>query len=226
MHKFLNGSLQAYADLEQRAKAAAYINFREEELPPGCVPPQARVGFKVDPASGESTLFVERGIRYYGPDATIRRWIEAGQLFFASFAELRQWICTDLKTAFELQVNIGNQPTEESGSSTSAAPAEPERPCPAPSPQPSDDPVLQSLLELVVKQTGARHGLDVRTVDPSLTTILGQKLRSNTQGTTPDAIVDEVLAGPFSLAALQRQGAISVHAGPPITCIPIPQNRE
>jgi hypothetical protein len=253
MRKFLNGSLAAYADLEERAKAVAYITFRDEDLPPGCDPPKGRVGVKVDPTTNASVLYVEMGIRYYGQEASIRAWLDAGELAFPTFAELQAWLTSDLKRAFETPVDV---PTSTAGTHHAAVNGAADRPrafeqsvAPSsPEPIPENDrpekppgalalggnlsdasttePVLGRLVELLVRQVAAKHGVEVCGVEPALSAHLIERIRSDGGGASPDRVVEEVLAGPLSLAALQGHASVTVQAGPPVACTPTNHNHD
>jgi AAA domain (Cdc48 subfamily) len=99
MLQFINGSDEAFADLERRAKTACIV-FQNEELPTGCDPRQARVGFEIDPDTESTILLVEHGITYDGNNDQVRAWLSSGEKRFSNFSVLQQWIRTDLAAAY------------------------------------------------------------------------------------------------------------------------------
>lgn len=248
MNRFHHGSDAAFAELEGKAKAAAYVQFRDAQLPPGCVPPHARIGIKVDAATGACILYVDRGIRYYGPDQTARRWFEQGELLFRTFAALRAWLTDDLRRLFDTPVNIEVPPGEasegqlpsgtratEALSSPGAAPTLPvpvQEPLTRTTPPPpaagspvdvpsAADPVAARLVALVIHQVATKHGVDVRAVDPVLVAHLAERIRGASPADDPETIIGDVVGGALSLAALEGRAAVTIHAGPPITCTPV-----
>lgn len=100
MRQFFHGDDAAYAELERRATGRCVV-FYEQELPPGCAPRAARIGFEVDAAgTGRAILYVQKGIAYDGPDAGVRTWLQAGQRVFPTFAALRCWILRELAALY------------------------------------------------------------------------------------------------------------------------------
>lgn len=98
MYQFINGSEEAFADMERRTHQACIV-FREE-MPPGSTPDWARIGFEVNPQDGSATLFVEANLLYVGESLTIKQWFDAGMLQFGSFQQMREWIQRDLAVAY------------------------------------------------------------------------------------------------------------------------------
>ena len=89
MQRFLNGTQAAWDALANRARHACVV-FVGCQLPPGCRPATARVGFEVH--AREAILFVDKGITYHGSSDAIRSWLSAGEQRFASMDSLRGWI--------------------------------------------------------------------------------------------------------------------------------------
>ena len=247
MKRFLKGTDEAFAGLRRQAAAAAFVQFTDAELPPGCVPPRSRIGIKVDARTDACVLYVDHGVRYYGPDENARRWFRDGELLFPTFDALRSWLTADLKALFDTPVDIEAPPgeaSEDTGTSPSgtcatsalpspgapasvlepnpppaipvAVPAEPTAP-PRDTP-PQDEPVTGRLVELVVRQIGAKHGVEVRTIDPVLVTALTKRLRAASPDDDPEAPIEEAVGGALALAAVEYHRAVAITAGPPITC--------
>lgn len=100
MRRFVNGSSQAFAELERQANGTCVL-FRDVELPPGALRARARVGFEVRSADGAALLLVDRGISYQGSNRAIAAWLEAGEIRFAGFAQLREWLQREVGTCFQ-----------------------------------------------------------------------------------------------------------------------------
>jgi hypothetical protein len=98
VREFIEGGDAAFADLERRSRGAC-VRFADRELPPGCVPARAAVGFEAGPQGGVR-LLVERGVAHCGASEAVARWLEAGVLGFESFGALRRWLRTELAGAF------------------------------------------------------------------------------------------------------------------------------
>jgi ATP-dependent Clp protease ATP-binding subunit ClpA len=60
------------------------------QLPRGCRPATARIGFEIH--AREAILFVDKGITYQGASDAVRSWLSAGEKRFASVESLRRWI--------------------------------------------------------------------------------------------------------------------------------------
>ena len=114
MERFSNGTEAAWDNLSDRARQACVV-FADCHLPPGCVPPRARVGFEIHPA--EAILLVDKNIRYDGRSDAVRTWLEAGEKRFSGMAGLRAWISAEIAPLF------GSDPGLEAG-----RPAGPARP--------------------------------------------------------------------------------------------------
>jgi hypothetical protein len=91
MKRFVNGTDQAFADLERRAKGTCVL-FRDVELPPGTLPARAKVGFEVKSSDGAAVLFVDHGISYQGSNQAVACWLQAGEIRFSGFGQLKQWL--------------------------------------------------------------------------------------------------------------------------------------
>jgi ATP-dependent Clp protease ATP-binding subunit ClpA len=89
VQRFLNGTQAAWDDLAVRAGRACVV-FVGCQLPPGCQPATARIGFEVH--AREAILFVDKRIAYRGSSDAIRSWLSAGEKRFASMDTLRRWI--------------------------------------------------------------------------------------------------------------------------------------
>lgn len=109
MRQFFSCDEAAFGELEQRAKRAC-IRFRNQELPPGCTPDRADVGFEVDRDRGVAWLLVNRETRYSGPSSELEDWINSGAKQFASFDDLRSWIDGPLRQAFDEQPTSDGNP--------------------------------------------------------------------------------------------------------------------
>ncbi len=112
MRQFLINNDVAFRNLEARARGAC-IRFRNQELPPGCSPQNADIGFEIDDELGTAKLLVKRGIRYEGNSSSVREWLRAGVAQFPSFMDLREWIQGPLKEAFITESAISNSPSDE-----------------------------------------------------------------------------------------------------------------
>jgi hypothetical protein len=99
MKRFLNQNNAAFSDLEQRAQNAC-VRFQNVELPPGCTPAQADLGFEVDAGTGTAKLLVARGVQYQGEDSLISEWFSTGRIEFPTFTELVSWLQDPIGTAF------------------------------------------------------------------------------------------------------------------------------
>ncbi|QEG15566.1 AAA family ATPase [Gimesia maris] len=99
MRQFINGSDEAFKDLEEKAKRGC-VTFSDQEMPQGVSPSRARVGFEVDPATQKATLLVEHGGQYTGRETDIRQWIEIGACQFQNFAALKEWLQHRLSNYF------------------------------------------------------------------------------------------------------------------------------
>ncbi len=106
MKQFIHGNNKAFKDLEKRAKQAC-VRFRNQEMPPGCMPGKADIGFEINP-SGTARLWVSLGINYNGQNPQIRQWLNSGHLEFPSFAELKKWICSTLAEEFQNNTYVAN----------------------------------------------------------------------------------------------------------------------
>lgn len=98
MRQFLAGNNTMFRDLEERARYGC-IRFRALELPPGCDPNRADIGFEVDAESGAAKLLIKRGVRYGGENRAVGDWLQAGEKPFASFLDLTNWIQSVLTLA-------------------------------------------------------------------------------------------------------------------------------
>jgi len=226
MRRFINGSNGCYVALERQARSAAYLNFRGAELPPGCVPPRSRVGLALDARSGVTTIFVERGIRYYGANQRIRRWLQDGGLSLPSFAEFRQWIAAVIKPEFEKDnrsQTSGGYAQHASGNASRSSHSVPDNACEAAGSNTAPA-AMKPLLEFLVKQTAKNYEVEVCSIETSVLEELQDKLNSAKDQTSCGCVADDLFGGPFALAAVEGHRLVTVHAGPPITCKPKRQN--
>src|SRR5256885_1981357 len=100
MWQFLNGDDSAFAALEQRATGSCVV-FPQEAMPPGAIPGVGRVSIEISRDTGTTVLLVDRDIRYQGRNSTVQQWLDRGQLEFATFADMRQWVQHDLKACYD-----------------------------------------------------------------------------------------------------------------------------
>lgn len=105
MRQFITAADTVFGDIEQRATSAC-VCFYNQELPPDTVPARTRVGFEIDPTSGQAKLLVDIAT-YTGPDQMVRRWLETGELAFPDFNALRAWIREDLASLYRRAVPSG-----------------------------------------------------------------------------------------------------------------------
>lgn len=117
MRQFLANNEAAFRDLEERAKWAC-IRFRNQELPPGCDPDHADVGFEIEGRTAR--LLVSKGIRYRGRSPAVRRWLNAGVKQFPSFGALVAWIQGPLAKAFNASSAGGGAPADSGAGPESA----------------------------------------------------------------------------------------------------------
>ena len=163
MYQFIESGDSAWSDLEQRARRACVV-FRDQEMPPGSAPPQARIGLEIDPTTRAARLYVERGVAWQGDAPPVRAWLAAGQHDFADFGQLRAWVQHDLARCYPRPVRI-QTPAAPLASLTSSLPEEP--------PSPPDQ--LTDLTQVVLPASPARqaHFVDA----DALYTALAQQVR-------------------------------------------------
>jgi ATP-dependent Clp protease ATP-binding subunit ClpA len=106
--QFANGTQAAWDDLTRRARQACVV-FRDCQLPPGCEPPRARIGFEIS-RSGEAILFVDRDIEYCGPSSAVRAWLSAGERRFPDIGQLREWLQGELASLYRQNGRPGRPP--------------------------------------------------------------------------------------------------------------------
>lgn len=111
MRQFIQGSDEAYLDLERRARDACVV-FRNEEMPPGSHPETGTIGFEVNASDGGSLLFVKGVTAYSGNNAAVRNWILTGTIGFSSFQELQHWIQKDLARSYRNEPQRMSRPEE------------------------------------------------------------------------------------------------------------------
>jgi hypothetical protein len=99
MRQFFDGDESAYGGLEERARRAC-VRFRRQEMPPGCDPPEADIGFEIEEASGTVRLLVTKNVRYRGANLSVREWLDAGAKSFPSFSAMTDWIRGTLREEF------------------------------------------------------------------------------------------------------------------------------
>jgi hypothetical protein len=85
MRRFLNGTQEAWDDLSQRARRACVV-FGGCQLPPGCQPSTARIGFEIH--RSEAILFIDKGIRNHGSSRALSAWLRRGEMRFAGIGDL------------------------------------------------------------------------------------------------------------------------------------------
>ncbi len=88
MRRFLNGTQQAWDDLSSRARRTCVVFCCQ--LPPGCQPTTARVGFEI--RSATAILFVDKGIRHHGSSRSLGAWLRRGEMRFPGIGDLKNWI--------------------------------------------------------------------------------------------------------------------------------------
>jgi hypothetical protein len=91
--------------MRQRATGRCLL-LPNRELPPGASPTRARIGLEVA-EDGTALLLVDKDIRYEGPVASIRQWLNDGALRFDSFDQLRRWLCEDIRNSFHRDSPLG-----------------------------------------------------------------------------------------------------------------------
>jgi ATP-dependent Clp protease ATP-binding subunit ClpA len=99
MNQFITASDSAFRDLETRASGKC-LRFRQQQMPAGCAPAQADVGFEIDPESGVACLHVQKGIEYSGSSEAVAAWFQAGSKAFLTFDSLVEWIRGPLQQAY------------------------------------------------------------------------------------------------------------------------------
>ena len=119
MRQFITDNDVAFRDLEERARLAC-IRYRSQEMPPGCTPDHADIGFEVSDNPRSARLYVERGIQYPGPDNALREWFRSGVIQFQDFAALRAWILGHLNRAFGEASTDGHSPVPQPTTGQSA----------------------------------------------------------------------------------------------------------
>jgi len=98
MRQFFTGENNPLKGLEKKAQNAC-VTFSDQELPPGCSPTHAKIGFEIA-STGESTLFVEKGVTYAGSNNEILTWLREGAKTFPDFNALKDWIIGPLSEAY------------------------------------------------------------------------------------------------------------------------------
>ena len=109
MRQFLNGTDQAFADLETRATDGC-VRFPDQDMPSGAFPRQATIGFEVDAQTSRATLFTEPSIFYSGTSAEINEWLSAGEKQFESFESLKAWVRGHLREHFGSSGSVDTWP--------------------------------------------------------------------------------------------------------------------
>jgi hypothetical protein len=97
VRQFINGTQAAWDDLARRARRACVV-FPSSQLPPGCRPDRARIGFEVH--GHGAVLFVDKGVRYSGPSQAVSAWLSAGEMRFGGIDDLRNWIRLEIAPLF------------------------------------------------------------------------------------------------------------------------------
>ena len=91
--------IDGYDDLYSKMQGTQCLIFKNQELPPGCTPSHARMGFELH----ESTLrlLIDKGITYCGDSPKLQQLFRQGQLDFASIGDMRSWLMGEVRQAFE-----------------------------------------------------------------------------------------------------------------------------
>ena len=121
MRQFIQGNDKAWQELEGKARGHC-IRFKNQEMPPGCIPRQAHVGFEIDSGSGQAMLLVQNGVRYEGSSDGVRNWVHAGEMRFAGFDQLKAWVQGTMAQAFNAQTAHGNTGARVPGGQQGATP--------------------------------------------------------------------------------------------------------
>jgi hypothetical protein len=112
MRRFLNGTQEAWDDLSQRARRACVV-FGGCQLPPGCQPITARIGFEIHPS--ETILFIDKGIRYHGSSRALSAWLRQGDMRFPGIGDLRNWLQREIGPLFQADTEpAGRRPSTSS----------------------------------------------------------------------------------------------------------------
>ncbi len=106
MRRFLNGTQQAWDDLSSRARRTCVVFCCQ--LPPGCQPTTARVGFEI--RSAKAILFVDKGIRYRGSSRSLGAWLRRGEMRFPGIGDLKNWIQHEIGPLFQADAQLA-EPT-------------------------------------------------------------------------------------------------------------------
>lgn len=140
MRQFIGGTDAQYLDLERKAEGVCVV-FQDQEMPPGAAPGRARVGFEISPANGRACLMVDHGVRYSGQVKVVADWLDAGEVAFPTFTQLRDWIRTHLASAY-----------------ANGHPVRPRVPAPAPplAPVPVDPATLTDIADVRVPSAAVR----------------------------------------------------------------------
>jgi len=112
MQQFINGSNTAWRYLETRATGRC-IRFKDQEMPPGCAPHKAHVGFEIVPNSLEAVLLVQYGVRYSGKNYEIRELFKEGEKRFENFGKLKSWIRKVIGPVYETIPEINSTNSHE-----------------------------------------------------------------------------------------------------------------
>ena len=84
MRQFINGSNRQWRDLQIKSSGCC-LKFSNEEMPPGCDPQKADVGFETNADSGKTKLLVENGVSYQGDEEDVANGLARENLFFKVF---------------------------------------------------------------------------------------------------------------------------------------------
>jgi ATP-dependent Clp protease ATP-binding subunit ClpC len=102
MKQFFTNNIEAFCELEERARLAC-IRYRGQEMPPGCNPNHADIGFEISGDPPAAKLIVEKGIQYTGSNPKIGAWFRTGEILFPDFTSLQEWLLGPLKEAFSME---------------------------------------------------------------------------------------------------------------------------
>ena len=100
MNQFINANENAFFDLLQNLNGSC-MRFPDEQMPQGCEPQQADIGFEISPQDGRILLLVADGINYNGDSESLRQWFQDGVLVFDGIQALLSWLRDELSPRME-----------------------------------------------------------------------------------------------------------------------------
>jgi len=99
MRQFINGNEGLLQEVEDRAQDLC-IRYRSQEMPAGSTPGTADIGFEIDSESGQSILYVSRGVHCFSCSDNVRAWLDTGLLSFNTFTDLKKWLSAELADSY------------------------------------------------------------------------------------------------------------------------------